>query len=162
MLLSNTGRCGSTALVQVFEAIPNALVLSEPDAFSLALMLFNSGKTTNEQDESILRSIMNVQCKNLKTKKVDLMVLKTRGSCIQQIRKISSLSKLAKHIFMYRHPKSTILSFWSAFGFIIKSFLSKRMLAVFLPIPETREHHSITRTCSYVGTALYFLLRVSK
>ena len=50
VLLSNTGRCVSTALVQVFEAIPNALVLSEPDAFSLALMLFNSGKTTNEQD----------------------------------------------------------------------------------------------------------------
>ena len=116
----------------------------------------------NRTDESILRSIMNVQCKNLKTKKVDLMVLKTRGSCIQQIRKISSLSKLAKHIFTYRHPKSTILSFWSAFGFIIKSFLSKRMLAVFLPIPETREHYSITRTCSYVGIALYFLLRVSK
>jgi hypothetical protein len=154
VLLSNTGRCGSTLLAQVFEAIPSTIVMSEPDAYFLAFMMHSTGKTTDEEDEMILKSITRLQCKHTKCRKVERIVLKTRAPCVQQMKKISVACRFTKHLFMYRHPRDTILSFIAANGPDIK-YLTKEVFVNNMSLPETSAYRSLEKNRLLEGLSVY-------
>ena len=61
--LSNTGRCGSTMLCQVFEKVPGTLVLSEPDAPLKVRDMQTLRKVSDEEYNDIARSTVRVLCK---------------------------------------------------------------------------------------------------
>jgi hypothetical protein len=69
VLLSNMGRCGSTLLTQMFEAIPGTITISEPSFMS---GLFKSdwksnfGKNVPFSRPQLLAAGFKLQCKTLK------------------------------------------------------------------------------------------------
>ncbi len=65
ILLSNTGRCGSTLLTKMLESCGNTVTMSEPD-FLMTLMTINDDKLT----ESILDPLFKIQTKGLKASKL--------------------------------------------------------------------------------------------
>ena len=68
VLLSSTGRCGSTLLTQMFEAIPGTITISEPSFMS---GLFSSdwksnfGKNVLHSRPQLLAAGFKLQCKTL-------------------------------------------------------------------------------------------------
>jgi len=132
VLLSNTGRCGSTLLAQMFEAVPKTLVMSEPDAFTQTGADFSAGKITGNEEEELLRSIFRVQCKHSNEKEITRIIIKTRSASARQIYKVYSSCKFVRHLYMYRHPKENILSFMSVMTQVKKAVNVKK----FFPIPD--------------------------
>ena len=106
--VSNTGRCGSTMLCQVFESAPGTIVMSEPDVMSNISILTNHGLAEVER-ENILRSAIRILCKA--SPGTERFVVKTRSVSTALMMDISYLFPSVKQIFMYRNCLETLLSF---------------------------------------------------
>ena len=109
ILVSSTGRCGSTMLCQVFESVPGTLVMSEPDAIS------NISLQTNAELESQreLTSTIRVLCKPHPG--IERYVIKTRSTSTALMMDITKLFPTFRQIFMYRNCLETVLSFMAMF-----------------------------------------------
>jgi hypothetical protein len=78
IMVSNTARCGSTLLCQMFQKLPDTRSMSEPWATTLAHAYYVIGKLSHQGDEyeKILKSIIRLQCKNEVNRKIDRIFLK--------------------------------------------------------------------------------------
>ncbi|XP_023933437.1 uncharacterized protein LOC112042692 [Lingula anatina] len=113
LLLSNTGRCGSTAVTQILESVPGVLAMSEPDGFTC---LQNVIKTVHhEKVDRYVQSVTRVTCKPLSSNP-RLICIKTRSMCFLHADKVANIAPGIKHLFLYRDGKATIQSFYHAFG----------------------------------------------
>ena len=106
--VSNTGRCGSTMLCQVFESAPGTIVMSEPDVISNISLQTNDGLGESER-ENVLRSAIRVLCKPKPG--TERFVVKTRSVSTALMMDITKLFPYIKQIFMYRNCFETLLSF---------------------------------------------------
>ena len=106
--VSNTGRCGSTMLCQVFESAPGTIVMSEPDVISNISLQTNDGLGVLEL-VNVLRSAIRVLCKPKPG--AERFVVKTRSASTALMMDITKLFPYVKQIFMYRNCFETLLSF---------------------------------------------------
>ena len=111
MWLSNTGRCGSTLLCQVFGSVPNTLVMAEPDAIWNIHYLKQSGDVEENDFRNILRSTVRVLCKPQVG--IQRVFIKPRSPCSSLMVDISEMFPEIEQWFLYRNFQETLLS-WKA------------------------------------------------
>ena len=108
--VSNTVRCGSSMLCQVFESLPGTCVMSEPDATLNICEMETKNEISEKQYEDMFRSTFRIICKpdtNIKR-----FVVKTRCTCAALSLLLSKLyPKHVQQIFMYRNSMETISSY---------------------------------------------------
>ncbi len=109
VLLSNTGRCGSTLLGQMFESTGKIRNLSEPDVL---VQLCNWPHLNTEE---MLRAIIKVQTKPSKPQPL-AYVIKPKSQVIAMVPKIWRSCPEIIHFFMYRNGTKTVESFVRVFG----------------------------------------------
>ena len=109
--LSNTGRCGSTILCQVFESVPGTLVLAENDTPQNIVLLQKSNKLTESEYQNLLKSTVRVLCKPHPG--TERIFIKTRAFAVCLMADLSKLFPNMKQMFMYRNCLET-LSSWLA------------------------------------------------
>ena len=98
--VSNTGRCGSTMLCQVFESAPGTIDMSEPDVISNISLQTNDGQGESER-ENVFRSAVRVLCKPQPG--TERIVVKTRSVSTALMMDITKLLPYVQQIFMYRN-----------------------------------------------------------
>ena len=110
ILLSNTGRCGSTIVGQIIESVPGTLLMSEPDVLTnLAYMRVARVLTKDEQDK-LLSSVIRVICKRHDPNTVRICI-KPRFAAMIQMESVFRLFPDMKQMFLYRNSLETISSF---------------------------------------------------
>ena len=110
ILLSNTGRCGSTIVGQIIESVPGTLLMSEPDALTnLAYMRVARLLTEGEQDKW-LASVIRVICKPHDQNTIRICI-KPRFCAMIQMESLFRLFPDIKQMFLYRNSLETISSF---------------------------------------------------
>ena len=63
VLLSNTGRCGSTMMSQVFESVEGTLVMAEPDAVQNVFYLLRYSGISEKEYRRLPKSTLRLLCK---------------------------------------------------------------------------------------------------
>ena len=122
VLLSNTGRCGSTLLTQLFEQLPNTVAISEPEV----LMEFSHNNTFDEfpkaKQSLLLQSCISLLFKSASQSKInkdpseiDSLVIKPKAHGIYVARDLNALYPNIKNLFMYRHPVEYVKSVRSVY-----------------------------------------------
>ena len=122
VLLSNTGRCGSTLLTQLFEEMPNAVSISEPEV----LMEFSHEKTfdkfPNENRYALLQSCIRLlfhsarQSVKVNTfEEVKNFLIKPKAHGISIANDLFHLYPNIRHLYMYRHPAEYVRSIRSLY-----------------------------------------------
>lgn len=120
VLLSNTGRCGSTILTQMLEAVPKTVVMSEPHYFVSIVGLFDSkhAKTPSEiqaDPDLMVQAGIRAQCKPWRQKQVDHVVIKALSVTITQSAFIAKCFPKVHHVFMFREPRRHMKSFYAVY-----------------------------------------------
>ena len=126
VLLSNTGRCGSTLLTQLFEQLPNTVAISEPEV----LMEFSQEKTFDEfsrtRRDLLLKSCISLLFKSASQSKsnkdpneIDSFVIKPKAHGIYVAQDLNTLYPNIKNLYMYRHPVEYVKSVRSVFKSIL-------------------------------------------
>lgn len=105
ILVTNTGRCGSTLLAKMLESIPGTVTLSEPDF----LANFAINQTLNRD---YLGPLLRLQIKGLGGKNV---AIKPRSLAARVTGDLARQCPDVKHVFMWRDAEKNILSFLSLF-----------------------------------------------
>ena len=108
--LSNTGRCGSTIIGQLFEEVSSTVLISENDALINLSYLRLEGKVTQEEYERLFISIVKVICKpHPGTKR---FCIKPRSCAMIHIGTVSKLFPEihVKQLFLYRNSLETLSS----------------------------------------------------
>ncbi|CAH1801114.1 unnamed protein product [Owenia fusiformis] len=117
VLISNTGRCGSTLLLQIFESTGQFITISEPDAMTkLALLRMKSGRTPMEEKTwcQMYKNLVRLQCKPRAG--VDIQpayCIKTRHVCVNDIEVLMAEFPDVHQIFLYRNILNTTKSMHS-------------------------------------------------
>ena len=133
--VSNTGRCGSTMLCQVFESAPGTIVMSEPDVISNISLQTNDGLGESER-ENLLRSAIRVLCKPKPG--TERFVVKTRSVSTALMMDITKWFPKVKQIFMYRNCFETLLSFMAmsasvSYTIILRTCIDNETISSVLP-----------------------------
>ena len=108
VLLSNTGRCGSTLLTQLFEdLVPGTVSISEPEI----LMPFVSRDVFRGRERSkLLRACVDVLCASAKREKqrdevrVRYVVIKPKAHAIALTTELTEIYPGIMHLYLFRHP----------------------------------------------------------
>ena len=149
--LSQTGRCGSTLLCQVFEKVPGTLIISEPDA-PAHIDNMQQMKTISESERNqLVVSTVRVLCKPYPG--TERLCIKTRGVCISMMKDISKLFPDIKQIFMYRNCKETVSSYLALlssvpFTVVGRACLDSEWLAAARPYFKRQTEVHFIRTLS--------------
>lgn len=114
IVLANTARCGSTLLCQMFNNLPNTRSMSEPWALCKAHTYYVRGKISNEDGnyERLIKSILTLQCKDEKSRDVKRIFLKPPVWCTSQFPLMKKVCPGIKPVFITRHPKPSVVSFY--------------------------------------------------
>lgn len=139
VLLSNTGRCGSTLLTQLFEEMPNTTAISEPEV----LMEFSHNKTFDEfptaQRYLLLKSCIRLLFKltSQQTKKtekpndrIDCFLIKPKAHGISVSEELANLYPNMKHLYMYRHPAEYVRSVRSVYKSLLHPIVRQLMMVM--------------------------------
>ena len=104
ILLSNTGRCGSTILTQMLEACPRTLSMSEADFLSVVDKIRHNKNLPSSLRPTgkVLKSLLNIQCKDFKEEKFDHIIIKPRSQSIVFASEIFRVFPKIKHVYMWR------------------------------------------------------------
>ena len=141
--LSNTGRCGSTILCQVFESVPGTLVLAENDTPQNIVYLLKSNKLSKAEYQSLLTSTVRVLCKPHPG--TERIFIKTRALAVGLMADLSTLFPNIKQMFMYRNCLETVSS-WLAImlsvpGLVVtRVFVDNETFSAAVPIFRTWLH----------------------
>ena len=87
--MSNTGRCGSIMMSQVFESVEGTLVMAEPDAVQNAFYLLQDNDVSVEDVRRILSSTVRLLCKPHPG--TERIFIKLRSSCTALMPDISAI-----------------------------------------------------------------------
>ncbi|TRY63442.1 hypothetical protein TCAL_16609 [Tigriopus californicus] len=120
VLLSNTGRCGSTILTQMLEEVPKTLVMSEPFYFMSLVGLLDSKHPKTPLDiqadpNLLVQAGFRAQCKPWIKKQVDHVFIKSLSVTITQSAFIARCFPAVHHLFMFREPRSHMKSFFAVY-----------------------------------------------
>ena len=121
LLLSNTGRCGSTLLTKMLERLDGrVLSMSEPEFLNKICHL---RKQLTVPLDDLLRAGFKLQINKKGTvrKGVRLVVFKSRSSPVQLIPDVARAVPEVRHAYMYRNPRNNIASTASLFKAICKT-----------------------------------------
>lgn len=140
ILLSNTGRCGSTILTQMMEACPNTISMSEADFMTDIDQLVIKSQEHDLPSElkdfgKVLNSAVKIQCKDFKQRKVENIILKPRSQSILLAKTMNDACPQVKHVYMWRSFMpffKSILSMGDSmpdfmFKFVVKPMFSDRL-----------------------------------
>ena len=123
IFISNTARCGSTLLSQVFEETNRVLSFSEPDALN-AIGLYEGRMPQKELDRLVINSV-RLLCKPIE-RQIDGYLLKTTAPTIDAVPMFMRLFPDSKQVFMYREGLKVSLNKKSVLLVCVsKSFLDK-------------------------------------
>lgn len=85
ILFSNMGRCGSTLLTQMIEAVPGTVTISEP-SFMTGFVTSNwdsgLGQEVSVTRPEMLAAAMKLQCKSFNAPGVEAVVIKTASMMV--------------------------------------------------------------------------------
>ena len=107
ILLTNTSRCGSTLLAQMFECTGRVLTLSGPEVF---VKIMNWPHLVNQR---ILETVIRLYTKPHKTEPLAFL-LKPKGGCTPLVPQVYAACPWVHHIFMYRNGQGCVNSMMSA------------------------------------------------
>ena len=110
ILLSNTGRCGSTIVGQIIESVPGTLLMSEPDALTNLAYMRVARVLTNDEQDKLLSSVIRVICKPHDPSTVRICI-KPRFAAMIQMESLFRLFPDMKQMFLYRNSLETMSSF---------------------------------------------------
>ena len=135
--LSNTGRCGSTMVNQVFESVEGTLVMAEPDALQNVFYLLQYSDISVEGYNRMLMSTVRLLCKPRPG--TERIFITLRSSCTALMADISMLFPDIKQMFMYRNCLDTVSSFANAlasfpYGLVLRSCSNNEILSTVLPV----------------------------
>lgn len=117
IMIHSVGRCGSTLLSQVFDAVPNTVSLSEPDIFSNFLLMRELNGRNNTQIQALLQATFNLQLKPLPHRAdTQHWAIKFRSSGFEIADLISQVLPNSHNIFLYRNVEDQTRSAIRAFG----------------------------------------------
>ena len=106
--ITSTGRCGSTILSQVFEAIPGTLTLAEPEAPQSIALMWKFKQVGHSKLEMILRAVIRMLCKPHPG--ITMFCIKGTPAALPIMADVSRLFPDIKHIFSYRDCLGTVTS----------------------------------------------------
>ena len=113
--ITNTGRCGSTIVGQIFESVPGTILMSEHDALTNLAYMRVERVIAKEEHEELLTSAIKIICKPRSN--ATRICMKTRSCGLVHMEPLSRLFPQIKQIFLYRNALETCSSFLEAFNF---------------------------------------------
>jgi len=148
IIVANTGRCGSTLLAQMFEAVEGTRVLSEPHSLLDVLYLHNRKRIDNTSYTKLVQNIMKIHigCARQRKEKVTTLVFKPVFKCTPQIKLMAESFPGTSVLFLYRNVKETVVSFqrvMAAFTTLARFFTNDQEMNQWwvddlpLPLPHT-------------------------
>ncbi|CAH1785752.1 unnamed protein product [Owenia fusiformis] len=115
ILISSTGRCGSTLLSQVFEATPGLITIAEPDSMT---KLSGRRHVMEKGDWSqMVKNVIRLQCKP-RSEDVTSYCIKTRSISIRDVDHVAEAFPDIYQLYLYRDNLKTIKSMYNAFAFL--------------------------------------------
>ncbi|XP_067930164.1 uncharacterized protein [Watersipora subatra] len=117
----HTGRCGSTALAQVFNSLPDAVAMSEPMTFTALLHSFRDYKLSNKHDvrtikqyRTLFHSLVRMTLKP-SLKHADIITIKSAPlNAFADFDLMTEMFPQIKIIFMYRDVMPQVTSLYKA------------------------------------------------
>lgn len=100
VFLTNTSRCGSTLVSQIYEETGRCLSLSEPDALN-AIALYQDKMPQADLDK-LIRNSVRIQCKPIRDREIDAYILKPTAPTINAVPMFVRIFPESKQLFMYR------------------------------------------------------------
>ena len=100
VFVTNTSRCGSTLLSQIFEETGECIGFSEPDSFN-AIATYKNQMPQGELDK-LIRNCIRMQCKPFRNRRISAYIIKPTAPSIEAVPMYLRLYPDSKQIFMYR------------------------------------------------------------
>lgn len=187
VILSNTGRCGSTLLTQLYEELPNTVAISEPEVLMAFTHEPTFDKETMDRKHQLIRGCVRLLCKDNRGHDTKCVLIKPKAHAIALTKDLAALYPNASHLYMYRHPAEYVRSLISvyksllhplarslllylSFAFDIKEFIMRQFAGTkqqYRSIYEARMEDALTRinlrsrvkrfTALFCGNLLAFL-----
>ena len=114
--LANHGRCGSTLLCKLFEAMPNTLSIFETLPFSSLANVSRKGHIGYETISKLFSSTIMCTVKHANKRNSEILLLKCQSSAVYVIDIITDVVPHIKHIYMYRQPVPFVRSYEKIFA----------------------------------------------
>ena len=108
--LANHGRCGSTLITKMFEAVPNSLSMSEPNAYTDLAELSRKGRLARSELVKLCYSISLCIFKHASTRKSEVVFLKGQNVVTYVTDIMAEALPSIKQVYMYRDPLPTMRS----------------------------------------------------
>ena len=116
VFIQSVGRCGSTLVSRVFEAIESVISLSEPDAFTVLVGWRGSGLAPDSDIKRIAENCVRFFYRPLAgSDNQDFLALKFRSQCTEIDDLLAEAFPAARHLYLTREPISWLDSFYRAF-----------------------------------------------
>lgn len=110
--LPNHGRCGSTLLTKVFDALPDALSISELNSFTeLAEMSLRNGIQDSEIIKQLFKSVIMMTLKHANSRKSSCVLIKCQSSVLFITEIMIECFPEIKQVYMYRQPIGFVQSY---------------------------------------------------
>ncbi|XP_066926544.1 uncharacterized protein [Clytia hemisphaerica] len=100
--LANHGRCGSTLLTKVFDAIPGALSISETNGFSDVVLLSHNGNKNRETLKKLCLSVILMTIKHGNTRNSTCIFIKLKNYALFLVDIMVEVLPSMKQVYMYR------------------------------------------------------------
>ncbi|HEY0868339.1 MAG TPA: sulfotransferase [Fimbriimonas sp.] len=101
VIVHSVGRCGSTLLSKVLQALPEVMSLSEPDEFTQLAHLRGDGTMGDDEVRSLLESSVRWRCKPRAGQPAAMVAIKTRAEVLAIADLMSVSFRGHKHLFLY-------------------------------------------------------------
>ena len=110
--LPNHGRCGSTLLTKVFDAVPNSLSISELNSFTeLAEISLKNGVRDYEMIKQLLKSVVMMTLKHGISRKSSCVLIKCQSSVLFITEIMIECFPNIKQVYMYRQALGFVQSY---------------------------------------------------
>lgn len=110
ILVHNIGRCGSTLLHHIFNALDSVVSLSEPEAFSSIIAMRQDAANPDDDLIAMLRSAMRMTFKSWPGVPTGVVKFRLQGIQLTAL-KIAAFPQAA-HVFMYRSAVGWVASIY--------------------------------------------------
>ena len=100
VFVTNTARCGSTLLTQIFEETGECVGFSEPDAFN-ATAIYKDRMPQDDLDK-LIRNSVRMQCKPIRNRRISAYIFKPTAASIEAVPMYLRLYPNSRQLFMYR------------------------------------------------------------
>ena len=114
--LANHGRCGSTLMCKLFEAMPNTLSISETLPFSTLANLSRKGHIGYEKISKLFYSTIMCTVKHASIRNSEVLLLKCQNVGVYVTDIMIDVVPQIKHIYMYRQPVPFVRSYEKIFA----------------------------------------------